>query len=770
MKWSYHYISLMILAVLFFSCTGTKRLPDDKRLYTGAKIEFEDKSIEDYNKVKNSLKGLLVPEPNAAIFGQRPRLWIYNLMGEVKKEKGIKHWLKNKIGEPPVYFEDVKPETISEQLNYRLVNKGYFNGDVSSRLKEKKKKISVIYQIRPGEVSVIRNLVYPDSTNRLNKIIAFQKPYSLVKPGHRFDLEVMENERQRLEKVVQDSGYYFFYNRLLTFDADTTVGDHEVDLILRKKDGLPPMALKRHKISEIEILSGYSSRVKTDRDPVLIDSMQYYLDPEEIRARPVVNAIKFKVGRYYSREDENVTLNRLAGMGVFRYININFDEDTVNRYLRARINLAPYKRKSIRAQLNAVSKSNNFVGPFLTLSFLNRNFLGGAEQFRVSLNSGIETQINALQQQPLNSYEIGLNTSLVVPRFIVPFEVNEQESSFDLETRFMVGGRSQKRVGFFNLLSLDLRTGYHANRRLIHRYELYPVNINFLKLINTSPEFEERLENSRLLRNAYQEQFIMGGRYSFYYNSRHVEKQFTDLNNSYFNVNLNTSGNLIRLTQQTLHNVGKEGVPAVYKIGELPYAQFVKVDFDYRYYRRIDIRNRLATRLIIGAGYAYGNSESLPYTHQFAVGGTNSLRAFRPRSVGPGEYIIPDSVLQSNAFLDQTADIKLEMNIEYRFDLYKKLKGAVFVDAGNIWTIREDESRPGGRFHLNEFYKQIALGTGLGIRYDLDFLILRLDVATPLRIPYGPEDERWVIDEIAIDKKSWRQQRLIWNVAIGYPF
>lgn len=764
------YILIVAIPCFLLRCTGTKRLPEGEKLYTGSDIKFFKGSNHKDQNLKQSLKELLHPEPNAAFLGMRPRLWIYNRVGEVKKKKGLKYWLKNKIGEPPVLFSDVNVGNVTDQMQNRVINKGYFNGKVNPEIETEKDRVSVIYHVSPGKPFSIRNLQYPDSTSHLKAIIAGQKKYSLLKKGHLFDLETMANERKRIEKILLDSGYFHFSNALLTYDADSTVGNHQVDITLRLKKNLPSNALQRYRVNRIAIIPGYATDTSGLRNPVIIDSMHYYLDPDEIRVRPVANNIRLHVGRYYSREDENITLNRLAGLNVFRYININYSEDSVHHYLHTAINLVPYKRKSIRLQLNAISESNNFVGPFFTLSILNRNFLGGGEQLQVSLNSGFETQINANQQRPLNSYELGLNASLSVPLLVIPFRINESDSKYDFKTEYEVGIRSQRRVGFFNLMSLDLRTGYLWNKNVRHRFEVFPVNVNFFRLSNTSARFRDLLESNPYLQNAYQEQFILGGRYSYFYNSRSKDNQSHKTNSFYFNANINTSGNILHVIQNTL-TVGGEGKSnVVYKVGGLPYAQFSKVDLDMRYYHEIDFRNRLATRLITGVGYAYGNSSNLPYTHQFAIGGASSIRAFRPRSVGPGAYAVPDSLFTGNDFIDQTADIKLEANIEYRFDLYKNFKGAVFVDAGNIWSINKEENRPGGQFLFNRFYKEIAVGAGVGLRYDFNFLILRLDVATPLHVPYGPENERWVIDNIAIDKKSWRKKNMILNFAIGYPF
>jgi outer membrane protein assembly factor BamA len=318
-------------------------------------------------------------------------------------------------------------------------------------------------------------------------------------------------------------------------------------------------------------------------------------------------------------------------------------------------------------------------------------------------------------------------------------------------------------------MGFHLMLGYAWNNKLIRRFEFIPFSANFFKVTDSSEEFRDLLSSNSQLKNTYQDQVIMGRRFSFYYNSRSRDYLSNKTNDFYLNLNINTAGNLVHL----FRNIFTEGT---YENGQnneflgAPYAQFSKIDIDLRYYLRLNSKNRLAFRFIGGTGIAYGNASNLPYTHQFAAGGSSSIRAFPSRSLGPGEYNVPDSLLEFSTFFDQTADIKLQLNLEYRFNILGKLNGAVFVDAGNIWTIRSEISRPGGRFYANSFFKQIAMGGGFGLRYDLDFLILRLDIATPIRLPNGPEDERWIIRDFSMNQPTWPREKLLFNIALGYPF
>ena len=315
-------------------------------------------------------------------------------------------------------------------------------------------------------------------------------------------------------------------------------------------------------------------------------------------------------------------------------------------------------------------------------------------------------------------------------------------------------------------------------------HEFYPVDINFVHLGHPSADFQALLEKNPFLGRSFDDQFIIGSRYSYTLNTqvnrqrteKFSEKEF-ERSQFYFNGTVDVAGNLMHGLQNSFGN--KDGDPT--RIFGKVYSQFVRGEIDFRYYLNFDKNNRVATRLDIGTGYAYGNSRTLPYIKQFSIGGSNSLRAFPARTVGPGTYNVNDAVptpensgeeptVNRPFFIDQRADIKLEGNAELRFNIIKFLKGAVFVDAGNIWLIREDPARPGGVFKTDQFLDQLAVGTGAGLRMDFNYFLLRFDLAFPIRKPYLPEKERWVLDKIDLASPTWRGDNFILNIAIGYPF
>ena len=778
------YVIYVCLLAVMFSCSATKYIKENESLYTGAEVKLKPQGKAGSKKdLKEALEELLQPKPNFTIFGSRPRLWLYYQIKDPKKDKGLKHWLKYKVGEPPLLFSDVKPDRIRYTLQNEMFNMGYFDGEVDYELNKKEKTTSVDYIATYSAPYKIREINFPADSSELAGKITPLKTESLLKPGQRFDLEKLQEERQRIENALKDQGFYYFNNDHLIFETDSTVGDKEVDLFLKLKEDIPNQATKIYTISRVDIFPNYTfsaTEARRLKPPVKVDSMYYYAENNRFKPPVITNSVMLHKGDIYSRELHNKSLHRLTGLGVFKYVSMRFDDDSVNQDLNARVYLTPLKKKSLRFQIELVSKSNNFLGPGVDITYTDRNLFRGAELFKVSLNSSFETQVSGQQNSALNSFEIGLQSSLDIPRFITPFNIRSRYK-YVPTTRIKAGVSVLNRVEYFRMRSLNVSYGFLWKEAVTVQHELTPVDISFVKLTKEGPLFKPLLENNPFLARTYQDQFIIGGTYAFTYNSKLKEENIDRTNNFYLNANLDISGNLIHLLQSGINEVeNTEEQP--YTIFGSPYAQFGKFQLDFRHYYRLDKNNQLAYRIITGIGIPYGNSSSLPYIKQFAAGGSNSIRAFRARSVGPGTYY-NDSLNNGNIFIDQTGDIKLEGSLEYRFKILGALKGAVFADAGNVWlanadTTRIGDTRTGGEFNSKTFLKELAVGTGVGIRLDTDFFVLRLDVAFPLRkiVPFDTNQPgqtasfEWVFDDIAFGSKPWRRENLVWNIAIGYPF
>nr|MBA3899609.1 BamA/TamA family outer membrane protein [Bacteroidota bacterium] len=361
-----------------------------------------------------------------------------------------------------------------------------------------------------------------------------------------------------------------------------------------------------------------------------------------------------------------------------------------------------------------------------------------------------------------------------IPKFIAPFNVNPDRPIKNIpRTRVQFGYSLLNRVDFFWLNSFNTSFGYMWSETVDKRHELNPISINYVRLGSTSPRFDSILDRNPILRRSFEEQLIFGSNYTFFFNDQLKEER---IHNFYFMGNLDIAGNFIYLIQSlAANNFASPEDP--HGILRRPYSQFARGEADFRHYYRPSPKTRLVSRLLVGTGFAYGNTNTLPYIKQFFIGGANSLRAFPPRSLGPGAYRAEISEDRQVLFLDQVGDIKIEGNVEYRFPIISVLKGAVFVDAGNIWTYRPNESLRNpitdeieGVFLIDNFYNEIAAGTGAGLRLDASFFVLRLDLGVPIRKPWLLENERWVMEDISFGNPVWRRDNLVLNIAIGYPF
>lgn len=759
---------LMALGLFLGGCNTVKFLKPGEELYTGAAIKVSSRDVVNKKEIAREMEKILRPKPNQTILGIRFKLWFYYVAGPDPK-KGLKKWLKYKAGEAPVLFNPQTPPLVADIMANRLNNLGYFDAEARHSIRSEKRKVSVSYSVTVSKPYTIRSIIFPDSAGLLQQKIKASERESLLKPGDRYDLDQIKAERQRIDNDLKNEGFYYFNDDYLLFKADSTAGEKTVTLRLSVKNDIPEKARSRYYIHQVYLSPSGAAR-RTDSttpapDTLLVEGIHYMDRDSSFKAAAIIRSVFIRPGDVYNRKSYNMTLSRLMGMGVFRIVNIKFNDTLVNGQgrLDAYINMAPLPRRSIQAELEAVTKSNNYTGPALTVSLKNRNLLRGAELFLFNVNGNFETQF-AGAQKGFNSYEFGANSQLYLQRFLTPVPVRNVSGIFVPRTKFDIGFRTLNRVLYFSMNAINFSYGYTWKETRQKEHTLNPLAINFARLMKTTKAFDDLLAENPFLKKSFEEQFTIGGNYSFTYNSlvgKVTRHQY------YFNGMVDLSGNLLALAQNMV--TGKRPSEAnPYLLFGYKYSQYSKFSADGRYYFIINKNSKIATRAIAGVGIPYGNSATLPYLKQFFSGGSNSIRAFLPRTVGPGSYKTPDSSAAS--FLDKSGDIKLEGNLEYRFTIISVLKGAVFVDAGNVWLMRKSDALPGGEFNRRQFYTQLAVGTGFGFRIDLSFFVLRFDLGMPLRKPYLPEGQRWVANEIHFGERDWRKKNLVLNIAIGYPF
>lgn len=753
----------VIFLITIYGCTGLGKIGDGEHLFTGGDVNYKSKNeLSDEREIDNELNNLIMPDPNSKLLWMRPFLAIHNLVGETKKDKGLKYWLKYKLGKPPVLLSDVKPDLISDAMVNRLENQGHFNGKVDYEVETRRKTAGIDFMVNAGTYYEIREMVFPQPQNRLLNLISDSRNKSLITPGTHYDLNLLKRERDRIDEVLKNKGYFYFAPDYLIFTADTMVGNYKIDMDLSLKPDVPPDAKIAYRLNNIFVhddyaLTGYNP------DTLKIGNYFYLTDNKYFYPETVLEAVFMHKDSLYSRRDHYNTLRHLMGLGIYKFANARFNKADSAGLMNVNLLLTPYKKMSASIETSYALKTNNFAGPGLKLSFKNRNTFRGAELFSVNLGGRFETQYSG-KNKGQTSYEVTLDASLSIPRF-VPFRFQRNVSrEYVPSTVISIGGGLYSRIDLYELHSFNTSLGYNwrSTDRISQQFK--PLDVSYTNLAKSSDKFEEYLQNNPIIRRSFEEQFILGNSYTFTYSTLHLSEKHARI---LVSESIDFSGNAAYLASWAIDGE-KPTSDNQDKLLDVPYSQYVRLRSEVRYFYDLVRTSVLATRLITSAGLPYGNSSTMPYVKQFFVGGTNSVRAFSSRSVGPGTYSPPDSI--SDIYIDQTGDIKLEASMEYRFEIYRFIKGALFADAGNIWLINADENRPGGTFDFDTFYKEVAVGSGFGIRFDFDFVVIRFDLAFPLRKPELPPGDRWVFDKIALGSSAWRKDNLILNVAIGYPF
>ncbi|MBC7654145.1 MAG: BamA/TamA family outer membrane protein [Oligoflexus sp.] len=759
-----HTIYLLTISLFIASCSNTKFLPKGELLFVGSKIKIEGDSVTKREKsiLNDELESILRPRPNSSILGLKYKLYIYNIT-KTDKKKGLKHYLNTKIGQPPVYFSKVNLDYNVKLIENRLDNRGYFKGRAYADSTSKNKRATAIYTVRPNFQYKIREIKYPTDSSKLGKAVTTLKESSYFKPGEPYDLDKIKAERTRIGAKLKEEGFFYFGPDYLIAQVDSTVGKHQVDIILKIKNETPNQAKKIFSIGNIYVYPDYS--LGNDSIQKSIDSIQVYkdlivIDPKK-KFKPAIfdRALQFKKGDIYNRTNHNLSLNRLVNVGTFKFVKNEFrPSNSLKNTLDAYYYLTPLPKKSIRVELLGKTNSANYTGTEVNLNWTNRNVFRGAEQLTVTAFAGVETQVSG-QNGGFNVLRFGGDASLTWPKFVLPFLKYNSVGAYTPKTVATLGFEYQNRSQLYSLNTFRGSFGYlwKENSRKEHLLKL--TEITYTNSSNVSQLYMDQISKNPTLQRVIDKQLIFGPTYSFTYTTT-AETQ--KKNTLYYKGQVDLAGTIVGLFK---NGDALNGNTA--NIFQVPFSQFVKIENDFRDYFKIGYKSTIASRIIAGVGLPYDNSAQLPFIKQFFIGGTNSLRGFRARSIGPGNY---KKEVDANAFLpDQSGDLKLELNAEYRYDFTSIFKGALFTDAGNIWLLNRDPLKPGAKFS-NQFLSELAVDAGAGLRLDLSFLILRLDLAFPIKKPYLPRGDRWVINDINFGDKAWRKENLVFNLAIGYPF
>lgn len=767
----------------------------------------EDQSLLVKNKVKVSPSGevsktdmasMLLQEPNSKILGARIQLGIYN-----GAKPGKHNWWNNKLrelGEPPVIFDSASIASSRQRILTHAASKGYFYPELSTSVKRKgkqKRKVVVSYLLSLDEPYRLRDIDISVLDDSLTAEFTDWEKETLLKPGMQYTVNGLDAERTRIAEKLQNAGYWGFSKDHLAYSIDSSLDSKQMDILLlvKKITYTPndaqtedPIQLhhKKYFIDNVYIFPQSRSNVierNIARDTVPFRNQTrhekrkgiekpifYFINQGKpvIKYRPLLQKNFIRSGDLYSLRNVNQTYNNLGDLRVFQYNNISFTEkpyDTSRSYfennrLDCNIHIIQGSRFgfSVEGQLTT---SSGIQGIAAVFGFQNRNTFGGGEILNVKLRGLYEFQVSADQQKNktfLNTFEVKVEASLEFPRFLMPISLDRFSHYFRPSSIIAVSYSYQMKRDY-SRGTFNATFGYRWRQNLCE-HALNLIEISTIQMTNISERFQKSLEDYRDKKNyrlyyQYSDHFILTPRYRFLFNDQR-QGELRDFNR--LKVEIEVAGSLLYGIAYAIHGTQPKNVG--YKLFGLPFSQYTRAEVDYSHHFAFGKKTSLVLRANLGVGYSYGNSKSMPYEKAFFAGGNNSLRAWPLYQLGPGGYVHPEGTPD----FERLGDILMVFNVEQRFPIVGGLLGAVFVDIGNIWLFRNNDSYPNGVFKANRFYKEFAIGTGLGLRYDFKFFLIRMDVGIPLRDPsLSGSSKSWVI-------QNFKLKDLIFNFGIGYPF
>lgn len=770
MKTRNNILLLIVLACVLFGCSSTSNLPEGEVLYTGMKkIQYTDENkSEHYLNMQTETEAALACAPNGALLGSsyyrtpfQIRLWIYNRYANSTSKFG--KWMRNHFGREPVLMSYVNPEVRALVAKNTLRSNGYFDAEVNYNVVPHKnpKKAKLNYTVtmnRLYTIDTVKYVGYPDTADSL--IRASNAADRMIKSGDAFSLSKLNAERNRIGYLFRNNGYYFYNSGYSTFVADSVSIPGKVEVHLQPVSDMPDKAKRKWYLGKLNInLRKSVTEPLTDSINHKYLSIHYSGKKVPIRPRAILRDIKLRPHRLFCQSDYIESTSIINSLGLFSMSDFSFtprDSSATCDTLDMTLNCVFDKPYDCSVEANYKIKSNDRTGPGLVLGLTKRNVFRGGEKLSVNLKGSYEWQTGKNvegDKSKINSYEYGMDVSLEYPRLEVPFGMFHRHRFYSPpSTLFSLSGNVLNRADYFKMLTVTGAVTYKFQTSANSKHEFSPFLLDYNFLQNTTTTFDSIMDKNPAIYISMRNQFVPKIKYSYTYTSPSSYE-----NPILWETTLTESGNLLSLFYVA---AGKKFNHKEKDLFGNPFAQFVKVNTSLRKTWQVGEKSQLVGHVAAGVIFAYGNSERAPYSEQFYVGGANSIRAFTIRSIGPGKNLAPTT---NYAYLDQTGDIKLEANLEYRFNLFGSLYGAMFIDAGNIWLLKKDDNRPDSEFKPTTFFKQLATGTGLGLRYDLDFIVLRLDLGIAIHVPYDTGKSGYY----NIPKFG---NGLGLHFAIGYPF
>ena len=752
---------------LLHSCSTTSRLADGEVLYTGVKkIQYNHPdSVSIDSEVKDQILTAVNVKPNNPLYSPYYRtpfpigLWVYNHWDE--NSKGLKGWLYKKLVAKPVLINRVRPETRVNMINELLRNNVYFDSKSSYELvynEKNKKKAKISYEIDVKAPYTLGTISYLNTGTPLDNIIdSVARTHKYFRTGSRYCNDSLNNVRIDIANELRNRGYYFFRPEYIEYFADSVTQKGVINMQLKKAANVPNQASTKYLSNEItvwvddDVYGGIPDTVVT-RNCTIIK-----MQPVHIDNKLIPSCIRGRKGRPFRVGNMDLIQMYMARTGIFSNINIEaVPRDTLldNGYGLIDLNITCVLDKPIelKVEAKATTKTNSFIGPGLGVGIKHKNIFGGAEQLSADLTASYEWQTGkggAYKNTDFNSYQVGLDVGLAIPRLLAPRFI-DRARRYTNWTRFNLGGEFLNRPSFFKMARVSAEMTWEWHSRKYSQHKFTPLKITYSNLLSTTEAFDSAYYNNRAIAQSFDDVFIPQMSYTYT-----LDRTF-GMNNIVWSTTLTEAGNLCYLIWRAC-GVEKGSMHILYTY----FSQFIKAHTQFVWTRTLFGEHKLVGRLFVGAAHAYGNSSEVPYMEQFYIGGSNSLRGFAVRSIGPGSY--RPKIIDRNSYYDQTGTFKFEVNLEYRFPLVGYLKGAVFADAGNVWLLKDDDFREGGTLSGKNFFKELALNTGLGLRFDMGMIVVRADLGIALHAPYDTGKKGY------FNMPSFTDG-LAFHIAIGYPF
>ncbi len=779
-------VVVVLAALLAAGCNTTRRVGEDEYMLhkNNITIDKSQTGIKHLPFSTDEMYSLLVQKPHPMFLGIfRVKLWVNSVTAKGRETK-LKKWLNKKLGKPPVILDPFTIDRSKDQLKLFLNNNGFFHSEVRSEIRYKKKKAIIDYNIDLAMPYRVNDIEYKISDTTLRDIVMNDIRNSLIQRGNIYNTSTFDDERYRVATLLRNSGYYFFGPEFMYYEIDSVFANKSLKVYpnigryQNSDDTLAAIASRRshqkYFINTIAVLPDFDplytdtanmkKLVLPSKDSAVGRYIFYYRDKLRIRPTTLRSKIMLEPGGIYQQKAEKDTYRQLSSFPLYGYTAINFRRapqvvdpaDSTRKFLNSIIELTrrPVQSYSIEAEGTTSGSKLGIAGNFV---YQNLNLFRGGEVLTLKVTGGVEWQAGGADSQPklllFNTIQTGAELTLDFPKFLLPVSKDVLPHVLRPRTTIKTGVNYQNRPDYERYVT-NASFGYSWRHGDFSAHSLTPIEINSVSIFPDSAFIQRliRLNDPRLT-NQYTDHFIMAAKYTYIFNN---QRRGQVKNFMFLRWNIETSGNVLNLASQVFDQ--QKNARDEYAVWNIPFAQYVRTDFDFRYYFALQEDHTVAYRNLFGIGIPYSNSKVLPFEKGFYGGGSNDMRGWNYRSLGPGSFRDTTGI-----YFEKMGDLILEANLEYRFPIYNWLKGAIFTDIGNVWLLNFSKNYPGGKFDVTRFLSELAIDAGLGLRFDFSFFVFRVDGAAPLKNPAFPAGKRWRVNNLQL-------RDLVWSFGIGYPF